>query len=87
MCQRRDIVEDIGPRRRGAAHHLGLARIDGDQRAGARAQALDHRDDAGELVGNRHVAGAGARRLATDIDDVGALVCEPQRVIDRSLHR
>ena len=28
MCQRRDIVEDIGARRRGAAHHLGLARID-----------------------------------------------------------
>ena len=87
MCQRRDIVEDVGAAAGGAAHHLGLARVDGDQRLRARAQALDHRDDAGELVGDRHVAGAGARRFPADVDDVGALVCKPQRVIDRGLHR
>ena len=35
------------------AHHLGLARIDGDQRFGARAQAFDDGDDASAAPARR----------------------------------
>ena len=56
-----------------------------DPRVGARAQALDHRQHAGEFLGERHRAGAGPRQLAADVEDVGALVRQLQAVRDRRL--
>ena len=85
--QRRDVVEDVGAGGGGPAHHLGLARIDGDPCLGARAQALDDGDDAAQLFLGGNVLGAGPRRLAADVEDVGAFLGKLQAVRDGRLRR
>ena len=47
-----------------------------------RGEALDDRDDAAQLLLGGHRRGAGARGLAADVDDRGALLDEPARVAD-----
>ena len=75
-CQRGHIVDDARARIHGAAHHLGVARIDGDDRAILR-QIGDHRQHPRQLFLDRHRRCARARGLAADIQDVGA--CLHQR--------
>ena len=72
--QRRDVVEEVGAGVEGGARHRGVAGVDRDrQREALGAQRGDHRHDAGDLLLERHRVGAGARRLAADVEDVGAL--------------
>ncbi len=83
MRERRDVVEHDragGQRRLG---HGRLARVDRDgDRAAALAQSLYHRQDAVELLLERHGFGPGARRLAADVEDVGPRLGQREAVRD-----
>ena len=48
-------------------------------------QPLDHRDDARQLPLHRHRLGARPRRLAADVDQVGAGIGQEQAMRDRGL--
>ena len=51
------------------------------------AQPFDDGDDARQLLLGGHVVGTGARRLAADVENVGALRGELQAMGDGSLRR
>ena len=48
-------------------------------------QRLDHRQDAAAFLLGVDGRGAGPRRLAADVEDVGALGLEPQAMVDRGV--
>ena len=78
VLQGRDVVDDVDAGERRAAHHLRLARVDGDACPHAADEALDHGHDAAQLIGRRDGIGAGTRGFAADVENVGALLLEPQ---------
>ena len=75
------------PARGRAPHHLRLARVDGEARPHARRQRLDHRHDPPQLLLEVDRLGTGPRQLRADVEDVGALRLEPQRVRDGGIRR
>ena len=82
-AQRRDVVDDRRPGCKGRLRHGGLRGVDAHRHAGARGQLPDDGHHAAQLLllGDRF--GAGARRLAADVEDVGPLARETQAVLDR----
>jgi hypothetical protein len=68
----RDVVHERGTRLHGSLGHLGLAGVDRDPDAG-RDEALDHGQDALQLLGKRDGFGTRAGRLAAHVHDVGSL--------------
>ena len=85
MRQRRDVVDDVRAFQRRAPHHLGLARVDRQAGAAPLGERGDHRQDAPALLLEVHGVGAGPGRLPADVEDVGPLRLEPQRVRDRGV--
>ena len=82
-----DVVDDIRSGRDRGSHDGRLAGVDGNQRRGLWSQTLDHRNDAGDFVVGFDQISARARALATDVEDVGASVCQGEGVVHRTLER
>ena len=83
VTQRGDVVDvrRAGLERRG--RHRGLHRVDRDLRGAVGGERGDDGHHAGELLLDRDRAGAGARRLAADVEDGRALGDELAPVRDR----
>src|SRR6266851_3709683 len=81
ILERRDVVHDPRAGIQAGTRHRGTARVDGDDGV-ALGQALDDRQDALQFLIRCGRPRAGARGLATDIDDVGALRNKTQAIVD-----
>ena len=68
-----DVVDDRGAGLQRGLGDLGLPAVDRERRVAARAQAGDHRQDAGEFGPGVERGMAGPGRFAADVDDVGAV--------------
>ena len=80
-AQRGDVVDVVGAGVERGRRDRGLGRVDRDPHARVRrADPLDHGDHARELLALATGLGARARRLAADVEQVGALEREPQPV-------
>ena len=85
-----DVVEHVRAGIDGCARHFGLVGVDADRRVGqCRADRFDRGHDAPDLLFGRDLVEAGVglvrarpRRLAADVEDVGAFVDEPARLLD-----
>ena len=75
----------VAPRSMRALGDGGLVGVDRDRHVDAPAQALEHRRDAPQLLVGRQRRRAGPRRLAADVDDVGAVRDHRERVGDRDV--
>ena len=82
-----DIVDHPGARLHGRAHHLGLGGVDADRHGHLRSQAFDHRHHATKLFFDLHFGGAGSGGFAADVEHVGALLHQPQRMRDGGIGR
>src|SRR5690606_9338120 len=80
----RDVVHDRGARLDRALCDLRAVRVDRQDGSVAR-EALDHGDDARQLLLGSDGLGSRTRRLAADVEDRGAQVGEVARVRDRRL--
>ena len=81
-AQRCDVVDDARPRGDRRARDERLGRVDRDLCGRARGELGDDGLDARELLVEQHGLSAGAGGLATDVEDVGTLAGEPQRMLD-----
>ena len=77
--ERRHIVPHRGPGGHRRARHRRLRRIDGDRHISGGADRGDDRDHARDLFILENRVGAGPRRLAADVDPVGAVASKSQR--------
>ncbi len=87
MAQGRDVVDEVHAGLSRAAHHLGLARVDGKPGARAGRQRLDDGADAAPFLLRIDRIGAGPRRFPADVEDVGPLRLQLQRVGDGRIRR
>ena len=81
--QRAYVVDEAGAGGHRGAHDLGLARVDRDRQRRLPRQRFDDRHDAGYLLGRGDLVRARPRRLAADVEQVGALVRQALPVSDR----
>ena len=81
VLQRRHVVDDACAGIEAGARHGGAAGVDRHHDS-ALGQALDHGQDALQFFVGIDRPRAGPRRLAADIDDVGALRNETQAIVD-----
>jgi len=81
VLQCRDVVDDACAGVETGARHGGTAGVDRHHDS-TLGQALDHGQDALQLFVGIDRPRTGARRLAADIDDVGALRNETQAIVD-----
>ena len=77
------VVDDLGAGAESSTRHFGFHRVDRHHSAPV-CQRLDNRHHPGQLVLGRHWLSTRARGLATNVDDLGPLVDESQRVVDCS---
>ena len=80
------IVDDSGPRLRRRRHHGGFRRVDRERRATI-FQPFDHRHNAAQFLGLGHRIGAGPRRFAADVENVGPGGGERLAMLDGRLRR
>src|SRR5690606_29486577 len=76
------VVDQSGAGGHGGAHDLGLGRVDRDRHRATARERLDHRHDARDLIARVDRRRPRARRLATDVEQVGALGDEAQAMLD-----
>jgi hypothetical protein len=83
----RDVVHDVRARREHGVGHRRPERVDRDQHLRVvRSEALDERDDAIDLLVDAHGL-ARATLHSADVDDVGALVDQRGRMLERAVQR
>ncbi len=80
LTQAEDVVDHAGAGLHGRSHHLRLEGVDADRHGGAGRKLFDHRQHALQFFFHRHRRGTRAARLATDIEQVGALLHQLQAV-------
>jgi hypothetical protein len=71
----RHVVDQPSAAVDGFGRHRRAHRVNADHGSGRR-QLTDHREHATHFLSNLRPGGAGARRLATDVDQVGAFLDE-----------
>jgi hypothetical protein len=76
-----DVVEDGRARGGGVLGDFGLGRI--DRQRDLASHRFEHGSHPVPLLEGLHRRGAGARRLAADVEPIGALFDQPARVRDR----
>ena len=79
-AERRDVVDELCAELERASRHVRLGRVDRDRQLSR--DRLEHRHDTPELLVERDARRAGAGRLAADVQQVGAVVHQPQGVSD-----
>ena len=70
-AQRGDIIDDFGAQLDGCLGDNGFRGVDGNNHPAPGPETLDHGDDPAKLLFGPHWLGARARRLSSDIDDLG----------------
>ncbi|MNV67231.1 hypothetical protein D3C71_1600230 [compost metagenome] len=68
------VIDEVGACRAARPHHGSLGSIEGDHHIQLLHHPLDHGDDPVQLLLLAHVGGAGAGRLAADVDEGGPLL-------------
>ena len=79
------VVDDRDAGRESPPRDFGLVRVDGQHSRGLGPQPLDDREDARQFVFELDSVGAGARGLAADVDDRGAVARHGGALRDRRL--
>src|SRR6185503_11867805 len=82
MREGRDVIDQVDAGLSGAAHDLRLAGIDGEPRTCAWREGLDDGADTAPFLLEIDRVGAGPRRFPADVENVGALRLELQRMRD-----
>ena len=83
-----DVVDQVGAGGQGGLGDGRLRGVDAERRVGqGRPQAGDDRHDPAALLVGRHGVVSRARRFATDVEQVGALVDHPPAGFDGRLDR
>lgn len=82
--ERGDVVDHHGAERERPAGDLRLRRVD---RQGSALEALEHGQDPPQLLVDRDALGAGAGRLAPDVDEGGSLGQQPAGLRDGDVGR
>ena len=77
-----DVVDEHGAGGEGGVRDLGAGGVDADGEPGV-GERLDDGQDAAQLLLQRRPAGAGAGRLAADVEDVGTVRGEREPAGDR----
>src|SRR6185312_8059468 len=84
--ERGDVIDDARPRRERRGHGRSMTRVDGDAEPAVRERAYDW-DHTALLFVRRNGCRARARGLAADVEDVGPLLRQLERVRDSSVGR
>src|SRR5262249_40882837 len=77
------VVDDMSPGIEGGTGHLGFGGVDRDQYGGPFRQLRDEGYNTAQFVLGRHWHGTRAGRFASDINNVGAVFDQAQRVLER----
>ncbi len=80
--KRADVVDDGGACIDGAPRNLGFVGVDGDGDCGAAAQPFEHGPDAAPFLFDVQRFGSRTCGLSADVEQVGALVNQAQRIGD-----
>ncbi len=83
VLQPAHVIDDVGAQLEGAIRHLGLVGVDRERHGDAAAEPLQHGRDTTELLVRVERHGAGTRRLAPDVEQIGPRLRHPHGVAYR----